>query len=92
MIPALKARCSTAQGEGRRAAETLGVVNEKEISPERAMQKTCSAPSGLAPCGCLPRVPVPAVAGAFTLGFAAPSLRDSVGTLGIGFAFGAGEK
>ena len=48
---ALKARCSTAQGEGRAARSRERpepwVENEKGISPERAKQKTCSALSGL---------------------------------------------
>jgi len=69
-----KGRSSKAQGGGREAAETLDVYG-KDASPERATQAFCIALTGLVDTHSIPRVPSPAAAGAFTLGFAIPRLR-----------------
>jgi|WetSurMetagenome_2_1015567.scaffolds.fasta_scaffold11536_3 hypothetical protein len=74
-MSALKARHSTAhQGFGRFASSTLVGGYGKDASPERETQAFCIALAGLIDIHSMPRIPSPAAARAFTLGFAVPRL------------------
>jgi hypothetical protein len=71
-MPAPKGRNSRAQGV------SPGIIATGEISPIGAAQAACAALAGLIVyAGLEPRVPEPAIAGSFTLGFAVPRFQRS---------------